>query len=468
EGKQQENQTNHGARIAARLGQRKRRVALPRLGCQEGLDGARNAGPDGAMSSPFARFVAASGFTNLADGIATVVWAWVATLLTRDAFLVALMPVALRLPWFLFALPAGITADRVDRKKLLQWMDVARAGAFLLATLAVLAATPLPEPAAQGVAAPGLYALLFLAALIVGTAEVFRDNAAQTMLPTLVAHADLERANGRLWSVEIVGNELLGPALGAFLIAAAVWSPFALNTAAFALAALLMTTIRGDFQPPPRQAAPWRAELREGLRFLLGSRILTALALITGFWNLLWMMITVALVLHVQENLGLGAPAYGLILAAGAVGGILGSLIGDGVIKRLGQGTTAQWMLLASFIAFALIPLAPNGWWLALVMVLFQPTGVIWNTVTVSHRQRVTPSELLGRVNSVYRLLAWGMMPVGLLLSGAIINVAEGFVAREVAITLPNWAAALGAGLLSVAGWRPLERGFRSTVTADT
>ncbi|MEO0484817.1 MAG: MFS transporter [Pseudomonadota bacterium] len=408
----------------------------------------------------FARFVAASGLTNLADGIATVVWAWVATLLTRDAFLVALMPVALRLPWFVFALPAGIVADRVDRRALILWMDVARAGAFAGAAVAVFLAHPLPEPAAEGVALPGLFVVLLFAALAVGTAEVFRDNAAQTMLPALVPHDQLERANGRLWSVEIVGNELLGPALGAFLIAAAVWSPFALNAGAFAVAALLLLAIPGAFRPPPRARAPWREELREGLTFLLGSRLLTALALITGIWNLLWMMITVALVLHVQENLGLGAPAYGLILAAGAVGGIAGSMIGDRVIKRLGQGRTAQWMLFASFVAFVAIPVAPGAVALALVMVAFQPTGVIWNTVTVSHRQRVTPPDLLGRVNSVYRLLAWGMMPLGLMLSGAMINLADGPLERGVAITVPLYATALGALVLTLASWRVLGSGF--------
>lgn len=67
----------------------------------------------------FFRFVASAGLTNLADGVATVVWAWMATLLTRDPFLVALMPVALRLPWFVFALPAGVVTDRVDRKTLI-------------------------------------------------------------------------------------------------------------------------------------------------------------------------------------------------------------------------------------------------------------------------------------------------------------------------------------------------------------
>ena len=149
----------------------------------------------------FKRFVAASGLTNLADGIAVVAWAWMASLLTRDPFLIALMPVALRLPWFIFAIPAGIITDRVDRRKLIMWMDVIRAVAFAIATIVIWQALPLADAPKTGLAQPTVFYVLMFTALLVGGAEVFRDNAAQTMLPSLVEHSALERANGRLWSV---------------------------------------------------------------------------------------------------------------------------------------------------------------------------------------------------------------------------------------------------------------------------
>jgi Transmembrane secretion effector len=95
--------------------------------------------------TPYHRFVAASGMTNLADGVAVVAWAWLASLLTRDALLVALVPVALRMPWFLCALPAGIVTDRVDRLRLIVAMDLLRAGAFVLVAGAVWVALPLGE-----------------------------------------------------------------------------------------------------------------------------------------------------------------------------------------------------------------------------------------------------------------------------------------------------------------------------------
>ena len=356
--------------------------------------------------SPFPRFVAASGLTNLADGIATVAWAWLASLITRDPLLIALVPIALRLPWFLCAIPAGVVTDRVDRKQLILMMDLLHAVGFVAVTVAIWQAVPLPAPPDTGLSNPVLYALILGAAGLVGVAEVFRDNAAQTMLPSIVPHAQLERANGRLWSVELVGNALLGPALGAVLIGWALAAPFALNAAAYGVAILLVWPLKGAFRPTTRVARNWRFEVKEGFAFLAGARLLRALAWVTGFWNLLFQMVLIALVLHVQENLNLGAEAYGLILAAGAVGGIAGGWWGEAIIARLGQKRAAQWMLVASAPAFLAIAFAPNGLTLGIVLALFEFTGLVWNTVSVSYRQRIIPDALLGRVNCLYRLMA--------------------------------------------------------------
>jgi MFS family permease len=398
--------------------------------------------------------------TNLADGIAVVVWAWLASLLSRDPIFVALMPIALRLPWFLFALPAGILTDRVDRRRLILAMDTVRAVAFGAAAFIVWVSVPLPPPTENGTAVPVLFSALLVLALVVGTAEVFRDNAAQTMLPAIVPHEQLERANGRLWSVELVGNALLGPALGAFLITSLIWFPFAINCVVFVLAVLLMIGVTGRFSPARAEARSWRAELQQGLSYLRNERLLRLLAVLTGVWNLLHQMVVIALVLHVQENLGLEAWGYGLILAGGAVGGIVGGLVGDRVVAWMGRGAAAQWMTLASALAFIAISLSPNGIVLALVLAAFEFTGLIWNTVSVSYRQRTIPDELLGRVNSIYRLLAWGMMPVGLLLSGVVVSVAQTSMTRDLALTMPVIVAAIGAALLTVFAWRPLGKGF--------
>ena len=410
----------------------------------------------------FTRFILASGATNLADGIAVVAWAWVATLLTRDPLLVALMPVALRLPWALCAIPAGIITDRVDRRRLILRMDLLRGVAFALAALALWLALPLADAPARGTSSPPLFLLLMTCASLVGLAEVFRDNAAQTMMPAIVPADSLEQANGRLWSVELIGNALVGPALGAVLIATSLPLPFALNAAAYLVAVLLVARLAGSFRPARPQLADWKAELKEGAQFLWSSPLLKTLALLTGFWNLLFQVKSIALVLHVQENYGIGATGYGLILSGAAVGGILGGICAPWIIARLGPGRTAQVMLAVTPVAFFAIALAPGPVSLGLVLIAFEFSGLVWNTVSVSYRQRTIPDALLGRVNSLYRLLAWGMMPIGLVLSGVIVRTAETQIPREFALTAPLYAAALGGLVLAVMGWRALGRGFAS------
>jgi hypothetical protein len=130
-------------------------------------------------SRRLARFIAASGLTNLADGIAVLAWAWVASLITRDALWIALVPIALRSPWFLFAIPAGIVTDRAERRRLILAADTVRVVAFALVTLVLWQALPLPPAAPRGLAQPGLFAALLIGWYV---AASFAVNATATAL----------------------------------------------------------------------------------------------------------------------------------------------------------------------------------------------------------------------------------------------------------------------------------------------
>jgi MFS family permease len=408
----------------------------------------------------YVRFVSAVGFTNLADGIATVAWAWLATLLTRDPLLVAAVPVALRLPWFLFAIPAGLVTDRVNRRTLILAMDVARACAFLLAALSIWLAMPLGTAPATGVSNPLLFAAIIASALLVGLAEVFRDNAAQTMLPAFVPHDQLERANARMWTVENIANQLAGPVAGAFLVGLFLPSPFLVNAACFGLAAWLVFAIKGDFQPPRRETRNVKAELSEAYVFLRSNPLLTTLAWTTGFWNLFHQMTLVAMVLYAQETLGLNATQYGILLTAGAFGAILGGLIAEPLIKRIGAPLLAPVMLSVSILDFGILALIPNVFAAAFALFLGGVSAIVWDTISVSNRQRIIPDAMLGRVNSMYRLMAWGMMPLGLALAGLVTRVAEGPFSRETALALPFWVAAIGITCLTLLAWRGIRDGL--------
>jgi Major Facilitator Superfamily. len=151
-----------------------------------------------------------------------------------------------------------------------------------------------------------------------------------------------------------------------------------MNALAYGLAALVVAGIAGSYRPLQAVERNWRGELAEGVSFLRDAPLLQLLAWLTGFWNLFFQMVMIALILHAQENLGLSPTDYGLILAVGAVGGIVGGFFGERIVRRLGPGRTAQWMLFASFPAFVGIALAPGALSLAVVLAAFEFSGLVW------------------------------------------------------------------------------------------
>ncbi len=405
----------------------------------------------------YPRLWTASAISNLGDGVAAVAWPWLASLLTRDPMLIAAVAIALRLPWLLVSLPAGVITDRLDRRRLVLAMDIFRGA--LLTLLAIWIAAGAPYPPAGGALAevPGLLPFMIVAAFVAGCAEVLRDNAAQTLMPALVPKSRLEDANGRMWSAEVLMNALIGPPLAGFLIAAALPLAFFLDAATFLISAALILTIRGSFRAPPRDRRHWLVELKEGAAYLWHRPLLRRLALALGCLNAAHSAVLVSLVLFAQEALGLSPAAYGAMLTGEALGGILGGLFAGRVARALGPGTALRVVLLLSVAQYLVIGLAASPAPVWAVLVVGSAAGMLWNSITVSLRQRMIPDALLGRVNSVYRFFGWGMMPVGMLAGAASVRLAETMLAREAALRVPFLLAALATVVLAAAVWRGLS-----------
>jgi MFS family permease len=419
----------------------------------------------------------ASVTSNLGDGIAQIAYPWLASAVTRDPVLIALIAVAQRLPWLVFTLPAGVITDRVDRRKIMVAMDVVRTLiTVLVAATVVGAATSLPSPAA--VAAGDVvgtnfvvYGVLLAAALLFGFAEVLRDNAAQTFLPAIVKPEALEKANGNLWGAEMVANSFVGPPLGSLLLGIGFAIPFFIDAGTFAVAAALVFVITGDFRTRKRTAAQesngdgrvnWRGEISEGFSWLWKHPVLRPMAIILGLLNGLAMMAFSTFILFAQENLDMstglltgvlqpvadffGADSvaafiFSLLMMAGAVGGIVGSVLAARISKRLGSGTSLYVSIAVWTITSLVIGTASRWWWVALWMAFNTVFMILWNIITVSYRQTIIPDALLGRVNSVYRFFGWGMMPIGSLLGGVLVSVAGIWVDRSMALRFPYFVA---------------------------
>lgn len=202
----------------------------------------------------------ASVVSNFGDGLTVIAYPWLTSALTRNPIAIAGVVIASRLPWLVLTLPAGVITDRYDRRRLVLGMDVARLALTVGVAIVVLVGEgSLHDP---GDIADGLESvptngglaitLLYLAAFMLGSAEVLRDNSAQTLMPSIVHRDRLEEANGKLYGAEIVMNSFVGPPVAGLLLAVSFSLPFFIDAGSFAVAAGLLFLMAGDFKPKGR------------------------------------------------------------------------------------------------------------------------------------------------------------------------------------------------------------------------
>jgi MFS family permease len=375
----------------------------------------------------------ASAFTNLGDGILAIALPWFATSLTTDPLLIGLIASARQLPWLVLSLPAGVVTDRFDRRRLILACDILRV--TLALALVVLAL--------QAGATAGAIWLLAGLTLALGSAEVLRDNTAQTILPQIVPAPQLERANGLLWTTEQLGGQFLGPPLAGLLIGLAIALPFGFQAAVLAAAIALVAAMAMPATPRTEPHPDFMAALGEGISWLWAHQTLRRLAFALGAFNFLSNMTWAMMVLYAQQQLGLGAAGYGVMLSVMAAGGLAGSLFGPRLIARV--GATASLFVGMSGFALSSLTLAlgaPPALATA-VLTIEAFCSMFWNIATVSYRQRHIPSVLLGRVNAAYRFFGAGTIPLGAFAGGALVSAAAPW--GNDAVRLPFVVAFAGA-----------------------
>lgn len=416
------------------------------------------------LGSSYWRLWTATAISNLGDGISGVAYPWVASAVTRSPLLIAAAGFASRLPWLIFTLHAGVITDRFDRRKLIVAMDAIR-GVLTLIVGAIVLLNKDSLPSLNDLSSVTdletnwpLYITLVITAFLFGLAEVLRDNSAQTLMPSVVEAKNLEKANGRIWSAESLTHSFIGPPLGSLLIGFAIYLPFFVDAGSFFVAVALIASISGSFKPiqeKPREKINFKSEIKEGFRWLWSHDLLRPMAIILGALNLLGTMVAATFILYTQEVLNTSVFVFAVLGTAGAVGGIAGGLIAPKISVKIGSGPSL-WLSLVMGPIGAVIIGTTSAWQVVWVVLLFQSFfSILWNTITVSLRQSIIPSLLLGRVNSVYRFFGWGSIPIGMFLGGGLVTIAQHFVSREMALRAPYFVgAALGVLLFIFAAPR--------------
>ena len=399
------------------------------------------------LGSSYWKLWTATAISNLGDGVSMVAYPWLASAVTRSPILIAAAGFASRLPWLIFTLHAGVLTDRFDRRKLIVAMDFMRGLLTVFVGLVVFfnkdsfpALDELTTITNLETNWP-IYFTLLITAFLFGLAEVLRDNSAQTLMPSVVDKENLEKANGRMWSAESLTNSFIGPPLGSLLIGIAIFIPFFFDAVSFFFAVALIASLKGTFKPvaddKPREKINFKAEIKEGYAWLWVHPLLRPMAIILGSMNGLGTMVGATFILFAQEVLETSVFTFALLGTAGAVGGTVGGLLAPKISAKLGSGRSLAMTLAAAPIGSLIIALTTT-WQVVWVVVVFETFfAVLWNTITVSLRQSIIPTHLLGRVNSVYRFFAWGSIPIGMFVGGGLVSALTLVLSRENALRAP-------------------------------
>jgi MFS family permease len=331
--------------------------------------------------------------------------------LKASAFEVASLETVTFMPFLLFTLPAGVWVDRLRRRPVLVAGDLGRA--ILLASI----------PIAYALGHLTL-AQLYVVGFLVGIHTVFFDVAYMSYLPSLVDRETLVEGNSKL-QMTVSGAAIAGPGLSGGLISL-VTAPYAIlvDAISFLVSGGFTAAIRkSEEAPPPAQRRRLLPELWEGLRYVLGHRLLRPQAISTGVSNYATNVIFGVYFVYAYRHLGLTPALVGLIGAIGAVGWLLGSWQADRLRRQLGvNGATILGAAMTGPAAL-LVPLAPKGLavpFLGASGMLMGFGAVVYNIPQVSLRQAITPERLQGRMNASMRFVVWGTIPLGSLTGGAL------------------------------------------------
>jgi len=312
-----------------------------------------------------------------------------------------LIQTAQTLPLLLFAIPAGMLADRISRRSLMAYAEALR----LVSLIAILALAELRLLA---------WPLLALLGFIGACGTVAYSVAAPSLVPALVPPEALASANSRIELARALAFAA-GPALGGALVGWSGAAPAFGFAAALSACAVFLLTGLNEPPRPPRPPRHPLDDIREGARFVFRHPLLRPVFVTQFLFNTAFFILLAVFVPYAIRSLDLSASAVGVILSTYGVGMVVGALLAGRIIRsfRFGIcvaiGPTAG--LMAAFVMVLTI-LIPSPLLAGLSFFLLGVGPIIWVISTTTLRQAVTPPDLLGRVSAI-NIMAQGARPIG-------------------------------------------------------
>lgn len=312
------------------------------------------------------------------------------------------------LPYLLLSLPAGGVVDRTDRKRLMILCDTIRA----------LNAASIP---AVAFARHLTLIQILLNAVIEGTCYTFFNVAQAAALPRVVPKEQIPAATAQNQGSSIA-TALVSPSIGTIFFQITHTFPFLFDAISYVTSVITLRTIRTPFQKQQQPTQQSLSELIvEGIKWLWHQPLIRYMALLTSSLNFVEAATPLTLIV-IAKNEHTPTAAIGVIFSIGSIGGILGALLAPRIKRRFGFGRVILAVIWISALLWPFYALAPNFLVLGAITAALYCTTPIYNVVQFSYRISIIPDNLQGRVNSVYRLLAFGFMPLGTVVAGLFLQ----------------------------------------------
>ncbi|WP_338418486.1 MFS transporter [Nakamurella antarctica] len=355
------------------------------------------------------------------DGLRVVALPLLALATNPSPAAVAAVAAIASLPWLLIALPAGAIVDRLSPNRVIIAAHLVRA-ALTLGLVAVVVAHSVN------------ILVLCVFGFLITAAETFADGATQSLMLHVVPTQQLEQANARFVTVETLALDLAGPLLAGLLFILQPWLPFAVSGLAFVVSAGLIRRIRavaaatltagegvdGSHVGKRSDLRARLQEIRDGLVFLFRHRVLRTLVLTVAVLAVANAATDAVLVLYARTSLNMSEAVYPTLLAAYSVG----TLIATVIVARLSRRFASSTLLGSAIVGLGLSMLVMGMFVTPAIAlsayVLLGIFGGTWNVLSATRRQRHTPRAIVARVSSAFRVVAWGVIPVGAALGGGV------------------------------------------------
>jgi len=339
-----------------------------------------------SLGSAFSALLTATFLTNLGDGLRLAALPLLATTLTSSPILISGITVAQFLPWAVFAPFGGVIVDRADRRRLIMITQAWRA--LVMAALAVLVVADVVQ-----------IWQLFGVAFMITVGEILVDPSVVATVPSLVSSDDLDKANSRISTVEVVTNDFVGGPVGAATFGLVPWLPFLVDALSYLGSVLPFSRLPSA---PPSQVdkavrSPIRVEMGDGLRWIREHPFLRPLTLGIAVFHSGTAGAFSLLVLFVTDVLDAPGITFGIVLAASAIGATLATLVATQLVDRFSRRTVITGAAVLSSVSVLAVGGVTSAWQLVIVWALNGASGGVLLSIGRGFIQRHTPNDRLGR-----------------------------------------------------------------------